>query len=107
MLASQTPSDLYSFSHHRNNTRLDVERIDALQYLSRRKGGLWGTVSERLSMRQQQVPSSGTTDSEDVPPRIGMGLPLSNIYATYFGGSLQLVSMDGWSEFVPQASGMD
>jgi len=28
--------------------------------------------------------------------RIGIGLPMSNIYAQYFGGSLELVSLDGW-----------
>lgn len=90
LLSSQTPSDLYSFSHHRNTTRLDNERIGALRHLSQRKGGLWGTVHERIS--------PGTQQSTDVPQRIGMGLPLSNIYATYFGGSLELVSMDGWGK---------
>jgi hypothetical protein len=29
-------------------------------------------------------------------PRIGIGLPMSNIFSTYFGGSLELVSLDGW-----------
>ncbi|EEB95145.1 hypothetical protein MPER_05932, partial [Moniliophthora perniciosa FA553] len=28
--------------------------------------------------------------------RIGIGLPMSNIFATYFGGSLELISVDGW-----------
>lgn len=96
LLASQIPSDLYSFSHHRNTTRLDIERIGALQHLSQRKGGLWGTVHERLLPRKQQSAAEEATEQEDVPQRIGMGLPLSNIYATYFGGSLDLVSMDGW-----------
>lgn len=99
LLASQIPSDLYSFSHHRNTTRLDIERIGALQHLSQRKGGLWGTVHERLLPRKQQSAAEEATEQEDVPQRIGMGLPLSNIYATYFGGSLDLVSMDGWGKF--------
>lgn len=30
--------------------------------------------------------------------RMGLGLPLSNIYARYFGGSLELMSLDGWGE---------
>ncbi|KAL1755096.1 branched-chain alpha-ketoacid dehydrogenase [Schizophyllum commune] len=29
-------------------------------------------------------------------PRIGIGLPMSKIFATYFGGSLDMVSLDGW-----------
>src|SRR4051794_10942072 len=92
--AAQTPSDLYSFSHHRNITRLNNERIGALQHLSQRKGGLWGTVHERIAAGSPQ--SVESTDQDDVPQHIGMGLPLSHIYATYFGGSLELVSMDGW-----------
>ena len=73
---SQIPSDLYSFSHHRNSTRLDLDRIGALKGITGQ--GLWGTVDEM----------SGT--------KMGLGLPLSNIYATYFGGTLDLVSSDGW-----------
>jgi pyruvate dehydrogenase kinase 2/3/4 len=98
LLSSQTPSDLYSFSHHRNTTRLDNERIGALRHLSQRKGGLWGTVHERISPRTEQSAVGQATEQDDVPQRIGMGLPLSNIYATYFGGSLELVSMDGWGK---------
>jgi len=92
---SQTPSDLYSFSHLRNNTRLNDDRIGALQHFSQRKGGLLGTVNETIS-------SPGETSNETpVPRQMGIGLPLSNIYATYFGGTLELVSMDGWGKFPP------
>jgi pyruvate dehydrogenase kinase 2/3/4 len=100
LLDSQTPSDLFSFSHHRNTTRMSGDVIDALQDLSRRKGGLMGKVSERLlPIKNEEV--SPSVQQEGYKPttqrqRMGLGLPLSNIYATYFGGTLKLVSMDGW-----------
>jgi pyruvate dehydrogenase kinase 2/3/4 len=99
---SQTPSDLYSFSHLRNNTRLDEDRIGALQHFSQRKGGLRGTVDETITLAQSSAEREAPCESLDetpVPRQMGIGLPLSNIYATYFGGTLELVSMDGWGEF--------
>lgn len=96
----QTPSDLYSFSHHRNITRLDDARLVALQHVSRRKGGMMGKVSEKISARNSntraQEEQEEVAEQEEEPQRMGMGLPLSNIYATYFGGTLELMSMDGW-----------
>lgn len=29
---------------------------------------------------------------------LGYGLPMSRLYATYFGGTLDLISLDGWGE---------
>jgi pyruvate dehydrogenase kinase 2/3/4 len=99
---SQTPSDLYSFSHLRNDTRLAEDRIGALQHFSQRKGGLRGTVDETITLDQSAAerndPSKSLNDTP-VPRQMGIGLPLSNIYATYFGGTLELMSMDGWGGF--------
>jgi pyruvate dehydrogenase kinase 2/3/4 len=99
---SQTPSDLYSFSHLRNDTRLAEDRIGALQHFSQRKGGLRGTVDETITLDQSVVKRSDPGESLNdtpVPRQMGIGLPLSNIYATYFGGTLDLMSMDGWGGF--------
>ncbi|PVF94765.1 alpha-ketoacid dehydrogenase kinase [Serendipita vermifera] len=99
LLESQIPSDLFSFSHHRNTTRMSDDRIDALQHLSRRKEGLMGKVSERLLPKSEDSSLALQKDSQKPTTqrqRMGLGLPLSNIYATYFGGTLKLVSMDGW-----------
>ncbi|KAG8685046.1 hypothetical protein FRC09_014993 [Ceratobasidium sp. 395] len=84
--------DMFSFSHVRNATRLHDERLGALRHLSSSGGGLRATVDEQLDRWN-------TNSGSGAPPlvgRMGLGLPLSNIYATYFGGSLDLVSMDGW-----------
>ncbi|KIM25189.1 hypothetical protein M408DRAFT_331297 [Serendipita vermifera MAFF 305830] len=96
---SQTPSDLFSFSHHRNNTRLNDDRLGALQHFSRRKGGLRGTVDETIAnpgLTSQRLDSAEVISEIVAPRQMGIGLPLSNIYATYFGGTLELMSMDGW-----------
>ncbi|KAG9103141.1 hypothetical protein FRC06_000089 [Ceratobasidium sp. 370] len=91
--SAQAPhDDMFSFSHVRNATRLHDERLGALRHLSSSGRGLRATVDEQLD-RWNANPGSGA------PPlvgRMGLGLPLSNVYATYFGGSLDLVSMDGW-----------
>lgn len=75
-----SPSDLFSFSHVRNSTRLDDDRIGALRTISSSTQGMRGTVAEQLY-------STNRPETEDAPdrsamhPRIGIGLPMSNIYA--------------------------
>ncbi|KAG9218918.1 hypothetical protein CCMSSC00406_0000968 [Pleurotus cornucopiae] len=87
------PSDLFSFSHIRNAGRMEDARIGALRSASSNPSGVWATVGEqvgRWSTTRGSLPASGKQS------RIGIGLPMSNIYATYFGGTLELVSLDGW-----------
>lgn len=60
---------------------MDDQRLVLLRDASSNPKGIKATVEE-------QTHSS--------VPTIGIGLPMSNIYATYFGGSLDLVSLDGW-----------
>ncbi|KAI6113654.1 alpha-ketoacid dehydrogenase kinase [Pisolithus croceorrhizus] len=95
----QSPSDLFSFSHIRNATRMDDNRIGALRSASSK--GVKATVAEQVG--GWQAMEKGDRNAKDpergagIAPhqRMGLGLPMSNIFATYFGGSLQLVSLDG------------
>ncbi|KAI0677540.1 alpha-ketoacid dehydrogenase kinase [Trametes maxima] len=94
----KSPSDLFSFSHVRNATRLAAARLGALRTVSSSEHGMRATVSEQVG-RWEPDPESGAdvpADGVNPHPRIGIGLPMSNIYATYFGGSLDLVSLDGY-----------
>ncbi|KAH7929474.1 alpha-ketoacid dehydrogenase kinase [Leucogyrophana mollusca] len=99
----QSPSDLFSFSHIRNATRMDPPRLGALRTAS--SIGVKATVAEQIGRWQSQDEESDSVAGGKDPereagiaphPRIGLGLPMSNIFTTYFGGSLELVSMDGW-----------
>ncbi|KAF8913924.1 branched-chain alpha-ketoacid dehydrogenase [Gymnopilus junonius] len=94
------PSDLFSFSHVRNSTRLEDSRLGALRSVSLSEHGLRATVDEQIGSWQKgrtQIPTPATAVVEQIlQPTIGIGLPMSYIYATYFGGTLELVSLDGW-----------
>ncbi|KAJ7682775.1 alpha-ketoacid dehydrogenase kinase N-terminal domain-containing protein [Mycena polygramma] len=101
----KAPSDLFSFSHIRNAARLQDSRIGALRTVSSSPQGMRATVDEQVGQWQQNLTNSlddnATSDPEmeagiGPHPRIGIGLPMSNIFATYFGGSLELVTLDGW-----------
>ncbi|KAF8314766.1 alpha-ketoacid dehydrogenase kinase N-terminal domain-containing protein [Clavulina sp. PMI_390] len=105
--------DLFSFSHFRNSTRLEQDRIGALRTAGSTQGTAlfgFGTVAEQLA---RFLPNDNPADAAESgfpnpasstvgngnprqPARIGLGLPMSNIYTTYFGGSLDLMSLDGW-----------
>jgi len=101
-----TPSDLFSFSHVRNATRLDDARLGALRTISSSSRGMKATVDEQVNTWRRLSAGLSTSDTSTESPeqtagvaphlRIGIGLPMSNIFATYFGGSLELVSMDGY-----------
>ncbi|EPQ59265.1 alpha-ketoacid dehydrogenase kinase [Gloeophyllum trabeum ATCC 11539] len=104
-----SPQDLFSFSHTRNAARLETSRIGALRTVSSSKQGMKATVDEQLQWwkrrRRDSAPSFDVdARSDDIEteagvaphPRIGIGLPMSNIFARYFGGSLELISLDGW-----------
>ncbi|KAI0092427.1 alpha-ketoacid dehydrogenase kinase [Irpex rosettiformis] len=91
----KSPSDLFSFSHLRNSTRMEHSRLGALRSVSSSTKGITATVKEQLGSMSQ--PTTRERPDRTAPyPRIGIGLPMSNIFATYFGGSLELVSMDGY-----------
>ncbi|KAI0832432.1 alpha-ketoacid dehydrogenase kinase N-terminal domain-containing protein [Trametes gibbosa] len=92
----KSPSDLFSFSHVRNAGRLADARLGALRSLSSSRQGMTATVSEQIGKWQQNADKDAPANGVNPHPRIGIGLPMSNIYATYFGGSLELVSLDGY-----------
>ncbi|KAH9951574.1 alpha-ketoacid dehydrogenase kinase, partial [Amylocystis lapponica] len=93
----RSPSDLFSFSHVRNATRMADTRLGALRTVSSSKRGMTATVEEQVETWLRNSDVDGPDQEVGVPhPRIGIGLPMSNIFATYFGGSLQLVSLDGY-----------
>ncbi|KAL6309534.1 branched-chain alpha-ketoacid dehydrogenase [Sparassis latifolia] len=94
----KSPSDLFSFSHIRNATRLEDARLGALRTVSSSRRGMTATVDEQISNWQQAKQNDESEeDIGDGPhPRLGIGLPMSNTFATYFGGSLELVSLDGY-----------
>jgi pyruvate dehydrogenase kinase 2/3/4 len=87
-------SDLFSFSHVRNAMRMEDSRIGGLRNASTSPLGIRATIDEQLGRWQDQDPEKKAGISPH--QRIGIGLPMSNIFATYFGGSLELVSLDGW-----------
>lgn len=88
---------------------MERSRLGALRSVSSR--GVMATVEEQV---EPQAGSPGEGAGLAAHPRIGIGLPMSNIFATcayfcrwlcfnshrdfisYFGGSLELVSLDGW-----------
>ena len=80
------PSDLFSFSHVRNAARLDDSRIGALRTASSSEQGLLGTVDEQVGSWQraqaQERDGSNSNHIQAFHPRIGIGLPMSYIYAT-------------------------
>ncbi|KAG6861589.1 hypothetical protein C0995_014496 [Termitomyces sp. Mi166 len=91
----KTPSDLFSFSHVRNATRLEDSRIGALRTFSTSPQGIRATVGEQVDRWRKDVLSGvedeiGSTSNDPEReagvgphPRIGIGLPMSNIFATY------------------------
>jgi pyruvate dehydrogenase kinase 2/3/4 len=91
----QHPSDLFSFSHVRNATRLEDSRLGALRTFSSSPQGITATVGEQvgrwqtytLHQMENAIKSSSNHPEKDAGvgphPRIGIGLPMSNIFATY------------------------
>jgi len=105
---NQHPSNLFSFSHLRNAARMNEDRLSALHRMT--ADGFPITIADQMTrwkagqqqqLEQQRSQSHGANWSnkeENGMNRMGLGLPLGNIYARYFGGSLDLISLDGWGE---------
>ena len=81
-----SPSDLLSFSHARNMMRLDTSRITALKSVSCRPQGMRATVDEQVEAWKEgnnKLKSPERKAGVGVHTRLGIGLPMSNIFATY------------------------
>lgn len=63
--------------------------------VTRWKAGQQQLLEKQNSMSQG---ANASNEEENGINRMGLGLPLSNTYARYFGGSLDLMSLDGWGE---------
>ena len=82
---ASSPSDLFSFSHVRNATRLEGSRLGALRTASLSKQGLRATVDEQVGRLQgagDEAMNSSLKSNETFHRRIGIGLPMSYVYAT-------------------------
>lgn len=81
-----SPADLFSFSHTRNMTRLDDKRIVALRSASSSPEGMRATVHEQVTRwgEQSDIISEHPEKKAGIGPhpRMGIGLPMSNIFAT-------------------------
>ena len=80
----QSPSDLFSFSHVRNATRMDNDRLGALRTASSR--GVKATVAEQVGGKIERSQEGNDPEGEaGIAPHqpIGLGLPMSNIFATW------------------------
>ncbi|KAJ3997006.1 alpha-ketoacid dehydrogenase kinase [Lentinula boryana] len=91
----QNPADLFSFSHIRNSARMEHSRLLSLRTASSYHRGIWATVNEQVE-NWKRLPDPEKEDGVERHARMGIGLPMSNIFATYFGGSLELKSLDGY-----------
>jgi hypothetical protein len=87
------PSDLFSFSHVRNASRLEKDNLSPLRTASASSTGMRATVEELVSRWQDEWRrgEDGTPLKKDPEPksdvgrhpRLGIGLAMSNIFARY------------------------
>ena len=80
-----SPSDLLSFFHARSRTRPDSSRISALKSVSSRPQGMRATVSEQIESWKEDNGGPKSPERKagvGVHTRLGIGLPMSNIFAT-------------------------
>lgn len=92
-LQIHSPSDLFSFSHVRNASRLEQDNLGPLRSASASPTGMRATVDELASRwkdewRQREDGTSLKNDPELKSgmgnyPRLGIGLAMSNIFARY------------------------
>jgi len=80
---------------------MSTSRLDSLRTLTETSGeGVSATIDEQVQRwkRHAAIKSEEATENarHDIHPRLGLGLPMSNVFARYFGGGLELVSLDGW-----------
>jgi len=81
----ESPSDLFSFSYIRNATRMQDSKIGALRSASSR--GVRATVAEQVGGVEagRDRPGKDPEQGAGIAPhqRMGLGLPMSSIFATW------------------------
>jgi pyruvate dehydrogenase kinase 2/3/4 len=87
---------------------MNEDRLNALHRMTTRgfpitifdQVNLWkaGQQQQLEKQRSQSQGANAPSEEEKGINRMGLGLPLSTTYARYFGGSLDLMSLDGWGE---------
>ena len=90
-LQIRSPSDLFSFSHVRNASRLEKDSLGPLRTASASPAGMRATVDELVSrwkdewgQREDGTPLKIEPDLKSgvgPHPRLGIGLAMSNIFA--------------------------
>ncbi len=85
------PSDLFSFSHIRNASRLEQDRLGPLRTACASPTGMRATVEELVQRWKDEWPrrEDGTSTENDPGlkseavhrPRLGIGLAMCNIFA--------------------------
>lgn len=89
----RSPSDLFSFSHVRNASRLAQDNLGPLRTASASPTGMRATVEELVGRwkdewRQSEDGTPLKNDPElksgvDCHPRLGIGLAMCNVFARY------------------------
>ncbi|KAH7880241.1 branched-chain alpha-ketoacid dehydrogenase, partial [Lentinula edodes] len=94
----QNPSDLISFSHIRNSARMEHSRLISLRTASSYRRGIWATVNEQVE-KWNRSPDPEKDARVSRYARMGIGFHAFDFdffLCRYFGGSLDLKSLDGY-----------
>ncbi|EJD35034.1 hypothetical protein AURDEDRAFT_117493, partial [Auricularia subglabra TFB-10046 SS5] len=89
-------SDIHQpFFHTHHPTRMESGRLQVLRAVSE-NGGISATIDEQVARWKKATERKSKEASQhwrqDIHPRIRLGLPMSNVFARYFGGEMVLVS---------------
>ncbi|CEJ01697.1 hypothetical protein G6F70_006354 [Rhizopus microsporus] len=61
-----------------------------------RFANIWSYGNHKNMEQVEQLEAKLTEQEKNLTIRLGIGLPMSKVYAEYWGGSLQLVTMEGY-----------
>lgn len=105
----------YSFTTARSSPySADDDDEDGGPYAAQSVGGMAGMYSNSMHAKQHnngdrtdhggglfaEIVGRGVQSGMGTIAGLGYGLPMSRLYAKYFGGSLEFVSLDGWGSDV-------
>lgn len=103
----------YSFTTARSSAYSDEDDDeDGGPYAAQAIGGVAGLYSTNMQSKKHgsggdgsgglfsEIVGRGVQSGMGTIAGLGYGLPMSRLYAMYFGGSLEFVSLDGWGSDV-------